>query len=191
MRHEPTGSSGRPRRWASSITLRATAVLQSRATVAIRSWRASMRRTSIHSEMSKLPCPVMASTPRAPLKLLFSGRLPEAMAPISALVTQGGLPRTRSGSGRLAISSSQRVVKKSAVVTRDRSSGRRRRASITCASLMSNPRSSAPGSRAAAASRKAPTPQVGSSTARGGSGEARSTTSTTARARMGGVCQSP
>ncbi len=57
------------------------------------------------------------------LEIALPGRLPEAMAPISALVTQGGLPRTRSGSGRLAISSSQRVVKKSAVVTRERSSG--------------------------------------------------------------------
>ncbi len=58
-----------------------------------------MSRISIHSEISKLLFPVIASRPACFWKFDFSGRLSLLKDPSSALVTQGGLPTTKSGSG--------------------------------------------------------------------------------------------
>ena len=50
--------------------------------------------------MSKFEAPVLASIPRSFLRFLLRGRFSLSRAPSSALVTQGGLPTTRSGPRR-------------------------------------------------------------------------------------------
>ena len=68
---------------------------------------------NIHSDMSKLLLPVLASSPESPWKLVFFGRFALSRLANSELVTHGGLPMTRIGSGNPFSIRPQSILKKS------------------------------------------------------------------------------
>ncbi len=132
----------------------------------------SISRISIHSEISKLLLPVMASRPACFWKLDFTGRFSLPNDPSSALVTHGGLPITSSGSGRPVSIAAQSVAKKSAWTSRTlRPSARPANRCCTLAKwagLTSRPTAVASVSNFSRAdSSKLPCPHVGSTTETG------------------------
>ena len=115
MRQRPTGATASSRAATVSTTRRATADLQSIASVASRPSSASSKRTIIHSETSKLLLPVSASRPRRPGALVFAGEVRRPIAPSCALVTHGGIADARGAALASPRSSRfQSVAKKSA-----------------------------------------------------------------------------
>lgn len=123
--------------------------------------------TNIHSDMSKLLLPVLASRPESPWKLVFFGRLALSRPANSELVTQGGFPITSIGSGRSVRSFPQSTSKKVSRKTTALSAyGRVLNlflARSTCLELMSTPTAlTTDGNRSRADNSRFPSPQVGS-----------------------------
>jgi hypothetical protein len=112
---------------------RATIDLQRNASFPRRPTSASSRRSIIHSEMSKLLFPVIASRPVSRRPFSFFGRFEEPSTPSPAFVTHGGFPTTRIGSGSAPMARDQSTSKKSESSMRARALAparvRRRRAS--------------------------------------------------------------
>ena len=116
--------------------------------------------------MSKLLVPVSASMPRRPRALSFGGTFEASRRPSRALVTHGGLPTTRSGSGSAPRIADQSAEKKFDVMIaapahrRDRSAARATRA---WSAQSSTPTTLAARANASeAATRSDPRPHVGS-----------------------------
>ncbi len=159
-------------RQACARTLRATVVLHNIASTASRPCIASKRRSKIHSEMSKLLFPVIASMPRRLAEFRFSGRFALFRQPNSAFVTQGGLPRTRTGAGSASRSRwiSSRKKSASSKLTLLPSLRRLiacRRAQSRWGLISTATTLSASGNASSAESTNVPSPHVGSTIDRG------------------------